>query len=48
MRMYIKEKIQNGASDNYALIVPTKALINEIYDQIIQKDLKDLLTEKKL
>ena len=46
MRMYIKEMIQNGASDNYALIVPTKALINEIYDQIIQKDLKDLLTEK--
>ena len=45
MRMYIKDQIQHGKKLNYALIVPTKALINEIYKQIIDEDLKDLLAE---
>lgn len=45
MRMHIKEQIQCGAKMNYALIVPTKALINEIYKQIIDEDLKGLLAE---
>lgn len=45
MRMHIKEQIQRGARMNYALIVPTKALINEIYKQIIDEDLKGLLAE---
>lgn len=45
MRMHIKEQIQRGAKMNYALIVPTKALINEIYKQIIDEDLKGLLAE---
>lgn len=31
MRMYIKDQIQHGVKMNFALIVPTKALINEIY-----------------
>lgn len=30
---------------NFALIVPTKALINEIYKQVIDEDLKNLLSE---
>lgn len=45
MRMHIKEQIKRGAKMNYALIVPTKALINEIYKQIIDEDLKGLLAE---
>ena len=45
MRMHIKDQIQHGAKMNYALIVPTKALINEIYKQIIDEDLKGLLAE---
>lgn len=45
MRMYIKDQIQHGVQMNFALIVPTKALINEIYKQIIDEDLKSLLSE---
>ncbi len=45
MRMYIKDQIRHGIKRNYALIVPTKALINEIYKQIIDEDLKNLLSE---
>ena len=45
MRMYIKDQIQHGVKMNFALIVPTKALINEIYKQIIDEDLKSLLSE---
>ena len=30
MRMFIKEQIQNGKRYNFAIIVPTKALINEL------------------
>lgn len=45
MRMYIKDQIQHGIKMNFALIVPTKALINEIYKQVIDEDLKNLLSE---
>ncbi len=45
MRMFIKVQIQQGEKLNYALIVPTKALINELYKQIIDEDLKDLLAK---
>lgn len=45
MRMYIKDQIQHGVKMNFALIVPTKALINEIYKQVIDEDLKNLLSE---
>jgi len=47
MRMFIKGQIINGERNNYAIIVPTKALINEVRSEIIQKDLKDLLDEKQ-
>jgi hypothetical protein len=35
MRMFIKDEIMNGAQKNYALIVPTKALINEVRTKVI-------------
>ena len=42
MRMFIKDEVLNGANKNYALIVPTKALINEVRNKVIQ-DLSDNL-----
>lgn len=47
MRMFIKDQILHGEKKNYALIVPTKALINEVRSEIIQNDLKDLLDENQ-
>lgn len=47
MRMFIKAQILSGAKKNYALIVPTKALINEVRSEIIQRDLQDLLEENR-
>ena len=35
MRMFIKDEIMNDSQKNYALIVPTKALINEVRAKII-------------
>lgn len=35
MQMFIKEEIMNDAQNNYGLIVPTKALINEVRTKII-------------
>lgn len=45
MRMFIKEQIINGVQNNFVIIVPTKALINEVSSRIIT-DLKELLAEK--
>ncbi len=45
MRMFIKEQVLNGAQLNFAIVVPTKALINEIKSKIID-DLKDQLKDK--
>ena len=42
MRMFIKDEILRGAQKNYALIVPTKALINEVRSKVIN-DLEDNL-----
>lgn len=42
MRMFIKDEVLHGAKKNYALIVPTKALINEVRSKIIS-DLEDNL-----
>lgn len=44
MRMFIKAQIKQEQKMNFALIVPTKALINEIRSQTIN-DLKDLLAQ---
>ena len=46
MRMFIKEQIKNDIHLNFAIIVPTKALINETSQKIIKEDLKDFLKEK--
>lgn len=45
MRMFIKKQILDNKSMNFALLVPTKALINEVSSKII-KDLKELLNDK--
>ena len=45
MRMFIKEQISKGKKQNFAIIVPTKALINEVSSRIISDDLKELLSE---
>lgn len=42
MRMFIKKQVMDGKKHNYAIIVPTKALINEVSSKIIQ-DLKGML-----
>lgn len=42
MRMFIKERITKGYTENYVIVVPTKALINEVSTKIID-DLKSLL-----
>lgn len=45
IRMFIKKQILNGEQKNFAIVVPTRALINEVSGKIID-DLKDLLAEK--
>lgn len=45
MRIFIKEQIEKGYKQNYAIIVPTKALINEVSSKLIL-ELKGLLYEK--
>lgn len=40
MRMFIKDRILNGEPFNYAVIVPTKALINEVTKNLTE-DLED-------
>ncbi len=44
MRMFIKKQIMDGEQRNFAILIPTKALINEVSSKIIE-DLKDLLAE---
>lgn len=44
MRMFIKQQILDGQRKNFALVVPTKALINEIYKKVTD-DLKKNLHE---
>lgn len=45
MRMFLKKKVMDGERLNFALLVSTKALINEVSNKIIT-DLKDLLAKK--
>ena len=45
IRVFIKEQLLNGVQNNFAIIVPTKSLINEVSGKIID-DLKDLLAKK--
>ena len=45
MRMFIKQQILSGEKKNYAIVVPTKALINEIRTKLTKDDLAGLLSE---
>ena len=42
VRMFLKSQVESGVEKNFALIVPTKALINEVTSKIIN-DLKENL-----
>lgn len=44
MRMFIKKQVMDGLKYNFAIVVPTKALINEVSSKII-KDLKEMLQQ---
>lgn len=44
MRVFVMQQIQLGVKKNFAIVVPTKALINEVSSKLID-DLKDLLSE---
>lgn len=46
MRMFIKEKILSDCRHNFAIVVPTKALINEIRIKITKEDLGEILHQK--
>ncbi|MDY0138288.1 MAG: DEAD/DEAH box helicase [Candidatus Izemoplasmatales bacterium] len=46
MRTFIKDKIMNDFKGNFAILVPTKALISEISSNIIKIDLQDELSNK--
>lgn len=45
VRVYIKDQVLKGSEKNFAIVVTTKALINEISAEVIDS-LKDSLTEK--
>ena len=45
MRVFIKHQIQSGEQQNFAILLPTKALINEVTSELID-GLKGLLKEK--
>ncbi len=44
VQTYLKQQIENGSTKNYAILVPTKALINEVRSNIIGS-LQDKLKE---
>ena len=44
MRTFIRERIKQGADCNFAIVVPTKALINEV-SRAMFENLGDLLRE---
>lgn len=47
IEMFIKSKMIENFKGNFALVVPTKALINEIEKDLIEVKLNNLLHEKK-
>lgn len=46
MRVFIKQQVMLGSTHNFAIIVPTKALINEIRSKILNDLGKPLMQEK--
>ncbi len=47
MKVFIREQIIKGSSDNFAIIVPTKALINETRHKMLDELKEDNLIMKK-
>lgn len=45
VQTYVQEQVKNGSTENYAILVPTKALINEVKSNIIGA-LQEVLKEK--
>lgn len=45
VQTYIEEQIKNGSMRNYAILVPTKALINEVKSNIIT-NLKNIMVQR--
>ena len=45
VQTYVEQQVKNGSEQNFAILVPTKALINEVRSNIIGS-LKELLKEK--
>lgn len=44
VQTYVQEQVKNGSTENFAILVPTKALINEVRSNLIgalQKYLKE-------
>lgn len=46
IRMFIKESIKNGEKQNFAIVVPSKALINEVSNSIIDDNEDNLIINK--
>ena len=46
MRAFLKFKVAANYKNNFAIVVPTKALINEMKNNVVEKDLKELLETK--
>ena len=46
MRAFLKYKVAGNYKNNFAIVVPTKALINEMKNNVVEKDLKELLEAK--
>ena len=45
VQTYVQEQVKNGSTENYAILVPTKALINEVKSNLIGA-LQEILKEK--
>ena len=45
VQTYVQEQVKNGSTENYAILVPTKALINEVKSNLIGA-LQEVLKEK--
>ena len=48
MTTFIKQRIDEGHDGNFAIIVPTKALINELKGEVIREFKNEILEKNKL
>lgn len=45
VQTYVQEQVKNGSTENYAILLPTKALINEVRSNLINS-LQEILQER--